>query len=125
MTNWYACRNGMLIREYASYYAVQEGYVFVMPERWEKQVTAVQENEEIVFYQIDPELQNAEGTPVLLAPLLRLAVVNDPVIADAMQSEGYLLLRRQNGNYYLGAIQGAGSPLQLLESELLFAMQVL
>ena len=125
MTNWYSCRNGMLIREYASYYAVQEGYVFVMPERWEKKVTAIQENEELVFYEIDPQLQNTEGTPVLLFPLLRLAVVNDPLIADAMQSEGYLLLRRQNGNYYLGAILGEGNPMRLLESELLFAMQVL
>ncbi len=125
MTNWYVCRNGMLIREHASYYSVQEGYVFVMPERWEKRVTAVQENEEIVFYQFDPARQTAEGGPVLQEPLLRLQVVNDPVIADAMQSEGYLLLRRHNGNYYLGSIQEAGGQMQISESELLFAMQVL
>lgn len=125
MTNWYVCRNGLLIRKYASYYAFQDGYVFVMPERWEKRVTAVQENEEIVFYEFDPARQMPDGTPVLQTQLLRLAVVNDPLIADAMQSEGYLLLRRQNGNFYLGAIQQTGTRLQLQESELLFAMQVL
>ena len=125
MTNWYVCRNGLLIREHASYYAGKDGYVFVMPQRWEKRVTAVQENEEIVFYEFDPAQQNRDGTPVLLEQLLRLSVVNDPVIADAMQSQGYLLLRQQNGNYYLGAIQNTGTRMQMKESELLFAVQVL
>ncbi len=125
LTNWYVCRNGLLIREHSSYYAGQEGYVFVMPKRWEKRVTAVQENEEIVFYEFDTGKRTQNGVPVLLNPLLRLAVVNDPVVADAMQAEGYLLLRQQNGNYYLGAIQATGTRMQIKESELLFAMQVL
>ena len=125
MTNWYSVRNGLLIRDYSSYYAMQDGYIFVIPERWEKRVTAVQENEEIVFYEISANEQTEEGGPVLQDMLLRLAVVNDPIAADAMQSEGYLLLCCQNGNYYMGAIQNTGSRMQLSESELLFAVQVL
>ncbi|MCR5304886.1 MAG: hypothetical protein K6E36_00070 [Oscillospiraceae bacterium] len=124
MTNWYVCRNGLLMRECASYYAVSDGYIFLMPPRWERRVTAVQENEEIVFYEFDRSTQNEDGTPVLKAPLLRLCSVNDPVAANAMQLDGYLLLRQQNGSYYLGKREsGAPDALALAENELVTAMR--
>ena len=124
MTNWYICRNGLLMRECASYYAVSEGYVFLMPKRWEQQVTAVQENEETVFYETDIDEQNEDGTPVLKAPLLRLCTVNDPVEANGLQSDGYLLLRQQNGSFYLGKRESGAPPkLALTESELVTAMR--
>ena len=124
MTNWYVCRNGLLMRECASYYAVAEGYIFLMPQRWEKRVTAVQEDEEIVFYEFDAGTQSEDGTPVLKAPLLRLCAVNDPVAANAMQLDGYLLLRQQNGSYYLGKREtGAKAALSLTDSELMTAMR--
>ena len=123
-TNWFVCRNGRLMQEHASYYAAQDGFVFLMPERWEQLVTAMPENGETVFYHIDPFRSNADGTPVLLEPLLRLAVVTDPVIADSMQP-GYLLLRQQNGRYYLGKTEQGSKALSISDSELLFAMQFL
>lgn len=124
MTNWYVCRNGLLMRECASYYAVSEGYIFLMPPRWERRVTAVQEDEETVFYEFDRSTQNEDGTPVLKSPLLRLISVKDPVAADAMQSDGYLLLRQQNGSYYLGKREtGAPAALALSDSELVTAMR--
>lgn len=124
MTNWYVCRNGLLMRECASYYAVSEGYVFLMPRRWEQHVTAVQENEETVFYEVDLTVQNSDGTPVLKTPLLRLCTVNDPVEANSLQSVGYLLLRQQNGSYYLGKREsGAPAMLALTDSELVTAMR--
>lgn len=125
MTNWYVCRGGLLMREHSSYESVQDGYVFVYPRRWERKVTAVQENEEIVFYAFDTGTTNDNGTPVLTEPLLRLAVVSDPIAADAMQAEGYQLLRRQGSVYYLGAISQSSRSLTLTESELLFAMKFL
>lgn len=125
MTNWYVCRNGLLMREYSSYYAVQEGYIFRMPQRWERRVTAVAEDEEIVFYEFDASSRTEDDEPVLQAPLLRLAVVTDPVAADAMQSEGYVLLRQMSGRYYLGRIEPGSRTLALTESELVTAMRYL
>ena len=42
-----------------------------------------------------------------------------------MMLEGYQLLRRRDGRYYLGRIQSPENSLALTESELLFAMQYL
>ena len=129
MTNWYVCRNGLLMREHSSYYSSQNGFIFLMPKRWERCVTARQENDEIIFYTFT--LNNAENAetdsaePLLLEPLLRLAVVTDPVAADAMQSDGYLLLRQQDSRYYLGRIEQGGKYLRLSPSELLISMRFL
>lgn len=125
MTNWYVCRNGMLMREYSSYYSANDGYAFLLPSRWEKKVTVVQEDETIVFYVLDVEQTVAEGSPVVKQPLLRLAVVSDAVESNALQQEGYLLLRQQNGNDYLAKIEQTDRSLSLTQSELLFAMRYL
>ncbi len=124
MTNWYVCRNGLLMREHSSYYSLQNSFVFLMPKRWERGVTARQENDEIVFYSFDTDTPEGEE-PVLIEPLLRLAVVADPVAADAMQSDGYLLLRQQNSRYYLGKIEEGSRSLHLTKSELLVSMRFL
>ena len=123
MTNWYVCRSGMLMRAYSSYYSVQNGYVFLMPKRWEKRVAAQREDEEIVFYELDTLSEGS--TPELLRPLLRIAVTSDPVSADAMQQEGYILLRQSGGSYYLCSVQQGSKSLTLTESELLAAMKFL
>lgn len=125
MTNWYVCRGGLLMRECSSYYAVQNGYVFVMPERWERKVTAVPEDETVVFYEIDTAAQNEDGTPRFRAPLLRLRAVTDSVEADTMQENGYLLLQQRGGTYYLAMIESGSAALTLTQSELLFSMKYL
>ncbi|MGN0647324.1 MAG: hypothetical protein ACI4J3_01670 [Oscillospiraceae bacterium] len=125
MTNWYVCRNGTLMREYSSYYSANDGYAFLLPSRWEKAVTVVQEFGTIVFYVLDTEQTSAEGRPVVKQPLLRLAVVSDAVESNALQQEGYLLLRQQNGNNYLAKIEQTDRTLLLTQSELLFAMRYL
>lgn len=125
MTNWYVCRNGRLMRKCASYYAVQEGYVFLMPVRWENRVTAMMQDEEIVFYEYDREQSTADGRPVLLAPLLHLQAVTDPISADAMQLENWQLLRQEGGRYYMAKLEKGENPLNLTESEVLFQMQFL
>ena len=125
LTNWYVCRGGLLMREFSSYYAVQEGYVFLMPKRWERKVTAVPEGEEIVFYEIDPSAQKEDGSPVLRASLLRLRAVTDAVEADTLQGDGYLLLQQRSGCYYLALLESGSASLTLTQSELLFAMKYL
>lgn len=125
MTNWYVCRGGVLMLEYSSYYAVQEGYVFLLPKRWERRVTAVPEDEEIVFYEYDPDTQKEDGSPVLRAPLLRLRTVTDPVQADNLQENGYLLIQKRGGSYYLANAESGSASLTLTQSELLFAMKYL
>ena len=125
MTKWYVCRGGSLMQKYTSYYAAQDGYVFLMPKRWERRVTVVQEEGETVFYTYDPNDLNPDGSPVLQEPLLRLAVVTDLIAADAMQPNGYLLLRQQDGRYYLGKAESGNRKLSLSASELMFAMRFL
>ena len=123
MTSWYVCRNGLLMRKRSSYYPAANGYAFLMPVRWERRVTAVQEDEEIVFYEFDRDAQTDDGAPVLKTPLLRLAVVTERVASDAMQLDGYLLLRQQNGKYYLGKCERAAGSLAISETELTVCMR--
>ena len=126
MTNWYVCRGGLLMRECSSYYSPSDGYVFALPARWERRVTAVQEDDEIVFYEYDTDSQQEDGSPVLIAPLLRLAVEADPIAAEAMQERGYLLLQSRSGISYLASLgSGSDAALTLTQSELLFAMKYL
>lgn len=123
MTSWYVCRNGLLMRKRSSYYPAGSGYAFLLPVRWERRVTAVQEDEEIVFYEFDRDAQSEDGAPVLKTPLLRLAVVTERVASDALQLDGYLLMRQQNGNYYLGKCERAAGSLAIGENELAVSMR--
>lgn len=125
MTNWYVCRSGMLMREYSSYYSANDGYAFLLPSRWERKVTVVQEYDTVVFYVLDTEAASEDGSPVVKQPLLHLAVVSDAVEAQSLQQEGYLLLRCQKGNYYLAKTEQTDRTLSLTRSELLFAMRYL
>lgn len=126
MTNWYVCRNGLLMRECSSYYSASDGYAFVIPTRWERRVTAAQVDDEIVFYEFDTDTQQEDGSPVLRAPLLRITALSDAVTAETMQENGYLLMQSRNGIYYLAKIEaGSDATLTLTNSELLFAMKYL
>lgn len=123
MTSWYVCRNGLLMRKRSSYYAAANGFAFLMPVRWERRVTAVQGDEEIIFYEFDRDAQTDDGAPVLKDPLLRITAVTERVAAEALQLDGYLLLRQQNGTYYLGKCENAAGSLAIRESELAVNMR--
>ena len=96
-------------------------------------MTARLENDEIVFWSFEQPSapawteteESAHSEAVLLEPLLRLAVVSDPVAADAMQSDGYLLLQQKNSRYYLGKIGDVSRSMRLTPSELLVSMRFL
>ena len=114
------------MRKCVSYYAVQNNYIFTMPARWERQVTAAAESEEeIVFYEYDRNANAEDGTPVKKTELLRLSVVNDPAAADAMEQDGYLTLRKKYGNFYMAKRTVQDHPLSITDSELILAMRIL
>lgn len=124
MTSWYVCRGNLLMRKSASYYSQADGYVFVLPERWERKVTAAQGDNEIVFYELGNEIQS-DGNPTRQAPLLRIAVASDAETADSFQQGGYLLLRQCGEMRFFAKLESPDSALALTLSELLIAMRYL
>lgn len=123
MTSWYVCRGGSLMRKKASYYSGKNGYVFLLPQRWEKKVTVISEDDMIVFYTLDAEKTAEEGELSVGEPLLRLSVTGDAAEAELKESEGYLLLRQKGDLRYYGKIEAADTPLSLTRSDLLFGMR--
>lgn len=123
MTSWYSCRGGQLMRKKASYYSASKGFAFLLPERWEKKVTAVPVEDEVVFYALDTDTVVEEGLPVLREPLLRITVVSDAETASNLENNGYLLMRQRGELRYLTKIEDSASPLAPTQSELLFAMR--
>lgn len=123
MVCWYVCRGGMLLRKSASYYDAAKGYVFLMPERWEKKVTAVMERDELVFYELDTEAESEDGMPVCKAPLLHIAVAETQDVASILQASGYTLQHQRGDSYYLTKIEDKSRNFPFSPSDLLFALR--
>lgn len=98
-TEWYFwSRNNVLEKKYLSYYNINDGYIFVFPERWENHVTVKRDsiNDEIVFCSYENETAGRE--------LLRIYFANDqPSIEDRI-SNGYMLLQTKGDSAYLAYI---------------------
>lgn len=123
MITWYVCRSGMLVRKTASYYSAGKGFVFLLPERWEKKVTLRMEREELVFYEWDAEAETADGMPAVKQPLLRIKVAETQEEASMLQASGYTLQHQRGDSYYLTKIETSGNSLELSTSDLLFALR--
>lgn len=98
-TEWYFwSRNNVLEKKYLSYYNINDGYIFVFPERWENHVTVKRDsiNDEIVFCSYENETAGRE--------LLRIYFATDqPSIEDRI-SNGYMLLQTKSDSAYLAYI---------------------
>ena len=98
-TEWYFwSRNNVLEKKYLSYYNINDGYIFVFPERWENHVTVKRDsiNDEIVFCSYENETAGRE--------LLRIYFATDqPSIEDRI-SNGYMLLQTKGDSAYLAYI---------------------
>lgn len=98
-TEWYFwSRNNILEKKYLSYYNINDGYIFVFPERWENHVTVKRDsiNDEIVFCSYENETAGRE--------LLRIYFATDqPSIEDRI-SNGYMLLQTKGDSAYLAYI---------------------
>lgn len=114
-TEWYFwSRNNVLEKKYLSYYNINDGYIFVFPERWENHVTVKRDsiNNEIVFCSYENETAGRE--------LLRIYFATDqPSIEDRI-SNGYMLLQTKGDSAYLAyiPIQNNNDNLSLTEGDL-------
>ena len=91
-----------LKRRYTSYYSLNDGYIFIFPERWAGKVTLRLDtvNDEIVFCTSDNTGSGRE--------LLRIFCAEDAPSREDRISGGYMLMHTKGESSYLALIP-AGS----------------
>lgn len=99
LTNWYFINeNDMTEKKYSSYYSINDGYIFVFPEKWVNHVTVKSDyiNDEIVFCAYDGEKVGRE--------LLRICCAYDTPSREDRISNGYMLMRTKGDSTCLAYI---------------------
>lgn len=99
LTEWFAVgKNNRLEKKYTSYYDINDGYIFIFPEKWENNITIKHDfiNDEIVFCSYD------DGQPG--RELLRLYFAADTPSSEDRISNGYMLLKTKGDSAYLAYI---------------------
>jgi len=117
MTSWYTFSDNRLIKKHTGYYSINEGFFFLLPDRWKNKVTLKRDNvaEELVFCAYSGSLQGSTNE------LLRLCITADPVtVADCLDN-GYLLLGAKGGTQYLAKSADSDDPLLLTTGEIITA----
>ncbi|MDE6102231.1 MAG: hypothetical protein K2F73_04575, partial [Ruminococcus sp.] len=81
-----------------SYYSINDGYIFVFPEKWGNKVTVKHDyvNDEIVFCAYENETAGRE--------LLRIYMAEDSPSKEDRLSNGYMLMRTKGESTYLAYI---------------------
>lgn len=98
-TDWFFIgRNNSLEKKYSSYYSINDGYIFVFPEKWENHVTIKRDsiNDEIVFCSYEDGKVGRE--------LLRIYFATDQPSVEDRISNGYMLLQTKGDSAYLAYI---------------------
>lgn len=98
-TEWFFVgRNNKLEKKYTSYYSINDGYIFVFPEKWENHVTVKHDfiNDEIVFCSYEDGKAGRE--------LLRIYFATDPPSIEDRLSNGYMLLKTKGESAYLAYV---------------------
>ena len=109
-----------LEKRYTSYYSVNDGYIFLFPDRWEGKVTVKRDsvNEEIVFYSYTP---GQNGELVSGRELLRIFCVEDEAKCQDRISAGYMLMHTKGDSACLAFIPQTvdmnGDGLSITQSE--------
>ncbi|MBR1527890.1 MAG: hypothetical protein IJ642_01160 [Oscillospiraceae bacterium] len=87
-TNWLTMQENQLFTEYQSYYNINDGYIFLLPELWKQKVTVINNmtENEIQFCTYDSAL--SETMPVLL----RIYIAYDDADRNDHLHAGYQLL---------------------------------
>ncbi len=110
---WFLGKNNTLEKKYSSYYSVNDGYIFVFPEKWKDHVTIKLDsvNDEIVFCAYE---NNEVGRE-----LLRIYFATDQPSIDDRISNGYMLLQTKGDSAYLAYIpvQNNNDELSLTEGD--------
>lgn len=98
LTSWmYINAEDRLERKYTSYYSVNDGYIFVFPEKWNGNVTVRRDivNDEIVFCAFSGGKRGRE--------LMRICCAEDQPSREDRISGGYMLLRTKGSSAYLAS----------------------
>lgn len=114
--NWFNVANGTWEFVYNMITNFSDGYGFQLPEEWEGHVTAKIETETktLTFYEwvVDQDGVGARGVEIL-----QIQVFSDSEWQDESKTEGFTVLRKQNGRVYAVQIPGTGSPYSLTYEE--------
>ncbi len=99
ITQWdFVNRDNRLEKKYSSYYSVEDGYIFVFPEKWDNKVTVRRDavNDEIVFC--------AYSDGEIGRELLRIYCAEDSASREDRISSGYMLMGTKGDSAYLAYI---------------------
>lgn len=121
MTEWYVIENNMLVRKYASYYSVNDGYAFLLPEKWEDKVTVKSSNDNIIFCRYDENPENQ-------TELMKLCVVGSSE-AEAISNDNHYTdykICSYGDTVYLACLPDTGDdPLTLSAAEISFYLKII
>lgn len=105
LTAWmFVNKDNRLEQKYSSYYSINDGYIFVFPEKWRNKVTVRRDaiNDEIVFCAYSDGQTGRE--------LMRIYCAEDSPSREDRISNGYMLLRTKGESAYLAYIpQNSGA----------------
>lgn len=95
MTNWLVYENNRLTRKYSGYYSINEGYSFMLPEKWIDKVTVKTDplSEEIVFYKFENSLDESTEE------IMRISVINSADDIGKVRA-GYRLVHSKGETLY-------------------------
>ena len=99
LTDWMQVTDDYrLEKRYTSYYSVNNGYIFIFPEKWEGKVSVERDivNDEIVFRKYDEGKMGRE--------LLRIFCAEDEPSREDRISIGYMLMHTKGDSAYLAYI---------------------
>lgn len=121
MTNWYILENNMFVRKYSGYYSITDGYAFMIPEKWEDQVTVRSENDNIVFCKYDEKPENQ-------TEIMKICVAGteetDEIIQENKYSD-YIRIYSSGDTVYLACIPDSSSQFSLSPDEIMFNFKIL
>ena len=88
---------------YTSYYSVNDGYIFIFPEKWVGKVTVKRDivNDEIVFWSYTV---NSDDEVVMGRDLLHIFCAEDEASREDRISGGYMLMHSKGDSSYLALI---------------------
>lgn len=115
LTRWMTVGGGSLEEKYRGYYSVSEGYAFMLPQKWQTEVTAVSDGitGDIVFYHFTGSLSEP------MQELVRIGTASDRDTRDSLLEDGYSLLHSRGNAYYFMNVCESTDSLYVPESELL------
>ena len=96
-TDWLTMQENQVFTEYESYYNINDGYLFILPEPWQKHVTVINNMTENEMQFCAYDADDPENLPVLL----RIYIAYDDADRNDHLHAGYQLLHTKGTASYL------------------------